>query len=85
MAIPTDMYIIECPRCGGLSCEVTGMELMCPNCLYHEASSEDFISSARTSSDTENSDFETLGENIEQIPSDFNEWNTPFDHERNLE
>ena len=90
---PTDSELIECPRCGRLSCEQDGHELLCPNCLYHEVIHSVIQAGGIASvspSDAMASELwnfpetETLGELIEQVPSDPTRWSLSFGDERIL-
>jgi|GEM_PF-6759461 len=91
MDIPTNSARLECPRCGSFSCEQNGDELFCPNCLYHEFDSsllEGGSLALVTPSSAQESAIddqpETLGELIEQIPSDLSAWNLYLTEERTL-
>jgi hypothetical protein len=89
----SELALIECPRCGSLSCEQNGFDLLCPNCLYHEpdhslpriGSLASVPPSDAMAPDLwELSQTENLGEFIEQIPSDLSRWNLSLGDERIL-
>ncbi len=93
MGITEALYSFECPRCGRLSCEQNGIELFCPNCLYHEIDHSNFQIGDHASvapSDAAISDLwsecktATLGESIEQVPSDPWRWKLSLNDERKL-
>ena len=88
-----DSALIECPRCGSLECEETGFDLLCPNCLYHEAThgvSQTFGHASATPSDAmaegdwDQNRTENLGGFIEQVPEDLGRWNLSLSDERIL-
>ena len=84
--------LIECPRCGSCSCEKSSADLFCPNCLFHELLAQDAFerSAADTPPDAEPLDAwaasqpESLGEFIEQVPSDLGNWRLSLSEERIL-
>ncbi len=87
-----DGELIECPCCGRFTCEVTRVDLLCPHCLYHEilpkrdSSGGGVHLTAKDGASSEDSEFlmETLGEYIEGIPANYENWDLHLDSERNL-
>ena len=89
----TERAVAECPRCGSFGCEENGFDLLCPNCLFHEpipsfARTGDHPSA--TPSDAmappveDQEEPETLGEFIEQVPADLENWDLSLNQERIL-
>ena len=96
MTIVVDRELIECPRCGTPHCEQTTADISCPNCLFYEPMEPiQSVTQIRgrpsgtptdaVAPDTEKqSDAETLGEFIEQVPADIGNWSLSLNHERIL-
>ncbi len=88
----SDSYLIDCPRCGRLSCECTQYELYCPHCQYYlaqTAAGEDglgWLSSFSWESQSEDffNSYINLGEFIEYVPSDPCNWSFGLSEEGNL-
>lgn len=93
MGASDETSIIECPRCGRLACEQNGHELLCPHCLLHESLGSFARSEGNPSvspSDAMALEFEdqflpeNLGEQIEQVPADYENWGLSLNQERIL-
>ena len=72
---------------------MNGLDLLCPNCLYHEIDrsfpqagglASVTPSDALASGPWDSTETETLGEYIEQVPSDLSRWNLSLGDERIL-
>jgi len=69
---------VDCPRCGRQTCEVSAQELFCPICNFQEILSD-------TSVLEEDHQFiQTLGQYIEYVPADYQNWDLNLNEERNL-
>ncbi len=91
MATDSNPDLIECPRCGSSWCESNRFGLLCPSCLYtQEVSAQNrgrpsvSPQDAAASGSEESEITEALGELIEQVPSDFQNWELRFTEERYL-
>lgn len=90
MATGSDRALINCPRCGSPSCQLDGSELYCPDCLYHEVLPGEGRIKGRpsaTPSDATALDLDalnftqTLGDFIEQVPSQPEGWDLRLNSE----